>query len=81
MQRTQIYLTEHEQDAIRKIGIRTGRSQSALIREAIDQFIAVQDQPEAKTGKRMAAFGIWQDRHDAPSLQELRSEERFTGPA
>jgi metal-responsive CopG/Arc/MetJ family transcriptional regulator len=40
MQRTQIYLTDEEQVAIRQISIRSGTSQSALIRKAIDQYIA-----------------------------------------
>lgn len=78
MHRTQIYLTEQEQDAIRKIGVRTGRSQSALIREAIDRYIIGQDRPAEKSGKRMAAFGMWQDRNDLPELRDLRGEERFS---
>lgn len=76
MKRTQIYLTEEEQVAIRKISIRSGASQSALIRKAIDQFIA-QNNTGANISKRMDAFGIWQDHENLPSLEELRSEERF----
>jgi predicted DNA-binding protein len=75
MQRTQIYLTDDEQSAIRQIGIRTGRSQSALIREAIDRYIGA-NQPVENQNKRMAAFALWQGRDDIPSLAELRSEER-----
>jgi metal-responsive CopG/Arc/MetJ family transcriptional regulator len=76
MQRTQIYLTEEEQVSIRQISIRSGTSQSALIRKAIDQFIA-QNNTGANVSKRMDAFGIWQDHENLPSLEELRSEERF----
>jgi metal-responsive CopG/Arc/MetJ family transcriptional regulator len=76
MQRTQIYLTDEEQSAIRQISIRSGTSQSALIRKAIDQFIA-QNNTGANVSKRMNAFGIWQDHENLPSLEELRSEERF----
>lgn len=75
MQRTQIYLTKDEQAAIRQIGIRTGRTQSALIREAIDSYID-QNQPAAKQGKRMAAFALWEGREDIPDLAQLRREER-----
>lgn len=75
MQRTQIYLTDDEQAAIRQIGIRTGRTQSALIREAIDCYID-QNQPAARQGKRMAAFAMWEGRDDTPNLAQLRAEER-----
>lgn len=75
MQRTQIYLTKDEQNAIRQIGTRTGRSQSALIREAIDRYIN-ENQPAVTQGKRMAAFALWAERDDLPSLEQLRAEER-----
>lgn len=77
MQRTQIYLTDEEQIAIRQISIRSGTSQSALIRKAIDQYIA-QNTPNTNASKRMNAFGIWQDHENLPSLADLRTEERFT---
>ena len=76
MQRTQIYLTDEEQAAIRQISIRSGTSQSALIRKAIDQYIA-QNTPNTNASKRMNAFGIWQDHENLPSLADLRAEERF----
>lgn len=76
MQRTQIYLTDEEQVAIRQISIRSGTSQSALIRKAIDQYIA-QNTPNTNASKRMNAFGIWQDYENLPSLADLRAEERF----
>ena len=62
MRRTQIYLTEDEQTAIRQISLRTGASQSALIRSAI---------------KRENAFGLWQDYAALPSLETRGAEERF----
>ncbi len=76
MQRTQIYLTDQEQNAIRQISIRSGISQSALIRKAIDQYID-QNLPGANADKRMSTFGLWQDHGNLPSLDELRGEERF----
>lgn len=36
---TQIYLTEEEQEALRVLAQSTGRSQSELIREAIDAML------------------------------------------
>lgn len=77
MQRTQIYLTDDEQAAIRRIGIRTGRTQSALIREAIDRFIEENQPAENQDRQRMAAYGLWQDRDDLPDLRQLRAEERI----
>lgn len=77
MQRTQIYLTDEEQVAIRQISIRSGTSQSALIRKAIDQYIA-QNTPSTNTSKRMNVFGLWQDHENLPNLENLRAEERFT---
>ena len=77
MQRTQIYLTDEEQAAIRRISIRCGTSQSALIRKAIDQYIA-QNTAGTNASKRSNAFGIWQDHENLPNLIDLRSEERFT---
>jgi metal-responsive CopG/Arc/MetJ family transcriptional regulator len=77
MQRTQIYLTDEEQAAIRQISIRSGTSQSALIRKAIDQYIA-QNITGTNASKRMNVFGLWQDHENLPSLDVLRGEERFT---
>ena len=77
MQRTQIYLTTDEQAEIRQISIRTGTSQSALIRTAIDQYIA-QNSQTINPNQRMAAFGVWQHYDDFPELQVLRAEERYT---
>jgi Ribbon-helix-helix protein, copG family len=77
MQRTQIYLTDEEQAAIRQISIRSGISQSALIRKAIDQFIA-QNAGGINNSKRMDVFGLWQDHDNLPSLGVLRREERFS---
>lgn len=76
MQRTQIYLTEDEQTALRQLSIRTGYTQSALIRQAIDLYIS-ENQPVANQGKRMAAFALWKDREDLPDLAQLRREERI----
>ena len=39
MVRTQIYLTEREQKALRSMSSLTGKSQSELIREALDTMI------------------------------------------
>lgn len=77
MNRTQIYLTEDEQGALRSLAAASGRSQSDLIREAIDRFLA-EARPQSQRAALMAAAGLWRDRTDLPDLAELRAEsERF----
>lgn len=72
MKRVQIYLTEEEKQAISEIAARRGRSQSELIREAIDAYIA----HETAAGKEEAlarAAGLWRERDDLPDFAVLRA--------
>ena len=73
MVRTQIYLTEIEQQALRVLSRRTGRSQSELIREAVDQLIAKSEKPDRRALLQQAR-GIWQAREDLPDFAALRRE-------
>ena len=71
MVRTQIYLTEKEQRALRALGKSTGRTQSEMIREAVDEF--VQKRHGLHRAKALGkAFGIWRNRTDLPDLREMR---------
>jgi hypothetical protein len=78
MIRTQIYLSEREQRLLRTISARTGKTQSALVREAVDQFIADFDSRHSQTNL-MAAFGIWKNRKDIDPQKIRRSWDRTTG--
>lgn len=73
MVRTQIYLTEVEQQALRVLSRRTGRSQSELIREAVDQLIVKSEKPDRRALLQQAR-GIWQAREDLPDFVALRRE-------
>ena len=73
MIRSQIYLTENERNSLKLICEETGRTQSDLIREAIDSLISKINKKN-NNKKRQKAFGLWKDRSDYPNVEELRNE-------
>ncbi len=73
MIRSQIYLTEAERNSLKLISKETGRTQSDLIREAIDSLISKVNKTN-NSKKRQEAFGLWKDRDDYPNIEELRNE-------
>ena len=73
MIRSQIYLTENERASLKNISSETGRSQSDLIREAVDTFIK-KISKKNNNEQRQEAFGIWKEKSDIPDLRELRNE-------
>lgn len=80
MERTQIYLTEEERKALAEISNRTGRKMSALIREAVDEFIG-QHREEGRLESLRSGRGMWKDREDLPDFESLRREFDERGPA
>lgn len=73
MQRTQIYLTQHEHKALVVLSRNTGKTQSQLIRDAIDTFIETYKKPNRKMILQKAA-GLWKERKDLPDFKRLREE-------
>lgn len=73
MQRTQIYLTESEQAGLQRLAQARGATLSAVIREAVDQYLAGNQESDWRQ-QRLAAYGAWADR---PEPESLRQEERF----
>ena len=73
MERTQIYLTANERKALRALGRRLGRSQSALIRDAVDRYIdRYQEGNQLDLLRRGRA--IWAKRRDLPEFGQVRRE-------
>lgn len=78
MVRTQIYLTEEEKIALQSLVSQSGKKQSELIREAIDNYINIYSQ-ERRDRVIDKVAGLWKDRDDLPELDILRkSWERNT---
>jgi len=73
MVRTQIYLTEREQSELRQLSSRMGRSQSELIRQAVDSFLESHSQQDKRLVFQEAA-GLWQDGTGRPDFAALRNE-------
>lgn len=75
MQRTQIYLTDSEQNGLQQLAKSRGSTVSAVIREAVDQYLQSATTTDWQA-RRLAAFGLWSE-HPAPDPGALRREERF----
>jgi hypothetical protein len=75
MKRTQIYLTSAEAQGVARIAANTGRKQSEVIREAIDQYL-LRLGPQDRLSRLREARGIWSDREI--ELKDLREDfDRF----
>ncbi len=76
MTRTQVYLTAAESQGVARVAATTGRKQSEVIREAIDQYLQRLG-PQDRLGRLRAGCGIWSDRDDI-DLRKMREEfDRF----
>lgn len=75
MFRTQVYLTDDEREQLLLLARELGLHQSALIREAIDQFIeSKRIIKQKKRSALKAAAGLWAGRDDIVDFRDLRRE-------
>jgi predicted DNA-binding protein len=72
MVRTQIYLTDEQKRQLERLAVASGKKQSAMIREAIDGYLA-DCEPKDWKGAFEAVRGMWADRDD---LDELYADLR-----
>ncbi len=68
-----IELTQTEAQALRELAQRTGRTEEQLLHEAVDQLLT-RTQPARRRDLLQRARGIWKDRRDLPTLEQLRQE-------
>ncbi len=66
-------LTEQHRQALVEISRLTGKSQQELITSAIEELITSYQQKK-RLELMQQAKGIWQDREDIPTLEQLRAE-------
>ncbi len=80
MVRTQIYLTKREHDGIRRMAVRTGMTQSEIIRAAVDHWLE-QGGRKGRAQVLDSIAGIWRDRTDLPDFAALRREADRVNPS
>lgn len=72
MVRTQVYLTEKQNEGLKRLAATSGRRQSELIRDAVETYLDRNELSDWKEALR-AARGIWADRTD---LDEMVKQSR-----
>jgi len=73
MVRTQVYLTEREREELAALSEVTGKKQSELIRQAVDDLIE-QSAAKRRDAVLQRAAGMWKDRDDLPDFTAVRAD-------
>lgn len=74
MKRVQVQLTDKQESTVRRYAARSGRSVAAVIREAVDRFVA-EDVREDRIKRVMALAGKYRDREGATDV--ARNHDRY----
>lgn len=74
--RTQIYLTPDESAALERESIKTGKTKSQLIREAIDEKYRVRPSLEEFMAALNAAAGIWDNPEGEAAVKAIHAGRR-----
>lgn len=69
----QIMLTDSADRALSELAVQTGKTRDDLLHEAVDQFLT-RNRPQNRLRLLQQGRGLWKDRTDLPSLQDLRAE-------
>jgi predicted transcriptional regulator len=79
VERTQIYLSREQSDALDREARRRGTTRSHLIREAIDQAYVVDPDRERVLAGLRASAGAWKDRTETGEeyVERIRSGGRL----
>jgi hypothetical protein len=76
MIRTQIYLTKDEHQGVAQLAKASGKKQSEVIREAIDEFLG-KLAPQDRLSRVRKAKGIWKNREDMDLATIRNNFDRF----
>jgi len=77
MRRMQVQLTDDQEQEVRRLASRSGRSVAAVIREAIDRYVLPAQRNE--TRRVMALAGKYSDREGATDV--ARNHDRYLADA
>jgi hypothetical protein len=73
MQSDQLALSPADSEAVRQLAQRTGRTEAALLHEAVEKLMQ-----QASTLNRLAALrgarGMWEHRPNLPDFDQVRAE-------
>jgi hypothetical protein len=86
LSRTQIYLTQQQQTLLAQVSRGSAATKSALIRQAVDMFLAQQTKtsPTDKTQHLQGIVGLWEQHEgmqDPAALVRAMRQPRYTAAA